>query len=343
MRQSFVTHWATHDYPVWSVRRLTYGRPVTRPTFPRSIVEFQRRFPDEAACRAYLFESRWPDGYHCPRCGSEEVGGEHRRHLWQCKGCGYQTSVTAGTVMHKTRTPLTLWFWAAYLLTTHTPGISAVQLQRQLGISRYETAWLILQKLRRAMVAPERKPLRGEVEVDETLVGGHHEGRRGGRQRDGTKTLVGVIVEVRGEGSGRLRLKVLADAGQKTLTPWVKASVEPGAIVHTDGWDGYGKLAGAGFDHRPLLQRRDHPDAQKLLPRAHRAVSNLKTWLQGTHRGVSPEHLQSYLDEFVFRHNRRRTPMAAFQTLLGLGAQRGPTTYRQITDRAADSLAEQTG
>jgi hypothetical protein len=96
-------------------------------------------------------------------------------------------------------------------------------------------------------------------------------------------------------------------------------------------------------DHRPLLQRRDHPDAQKLLPRAHRVVSNLKTWLQGTHRGVSPEHLQSYLDEFVFRHNRRRTPMAAFQTLLGLGTQRGPTTYRQIADRAADSLAEQTG
>jgi len=315
---------------------------VARPSFPRSIVDFQRRFADDAACRAYLFESRWPDGYRCPSCGGAEAGTEHRRHLWQCKRCGHQSSVTAGTVMHKTRMPLSLWFWAAYLVATHTPGISAVQLQRQLGISRYETAWLMLQKLRRAMVAPEREPLKQEVEVDETLVGGRHEGRRGGRQRDG-KALVGVAVEVRGPGSGRLRLHVLPDASRDTITPWVKALVAPGAIVHTDGWEGYGKLAGAGYEHRPRLQRRDHPEAQKLLPRAHRATSNLKTWLQGTHRGVSPEHLQVYLDEFVFRHNRRRTPMAAFQTLLGLGAVHEPTTYRQITQRAQVQPAEQTG
>jgi len=305
-----------------------------RPSFPRSIVEFQRRFPNDDACRAYLFASRWPHGFRCSRCGQGEVGVEHRRHLWQCKRCGHQSSVTAGTVMHKTRTPLSLWFWAAYLVATHTPGISAVQLQRQLAISRYETAWLMLQKLRRAMVAPEREPLKGEVEIDETLVGGRHEGRRGGRQRDG-KALVGVAVEVRGSGSGRLRLQVLSDASQDTLTPWVKVSVERGAIVHTDGWDGYGKLASSGFDHRLRLQRRRHPDERKLLPRAHRAASNLKTWLQGTHRGVSPEHLQVYLDEFVFRHNRRRVPMAAFQTLLGLSASYRPTTYHQITHRAA--------
>ena len=186
-------------------------------------------------------------------------------------------------------------------MSTHTPGISAVQLQRQLGISRYETAWLILQKLRRAMVAPEREPLKGEVEVDETLVGGRREGLRGSRQREGGKALVGVIVEVRGAGSGRLRLTALPDASRRTLTPWVAASVEPGATVHTDGWNGYGKLGGAGFDHRPILQLRGHADERKLLPRAHRAASNLKTWLQGTHRGVSPDHLQVYLDEFV-RH-----------------------------------------
>jgi transposase-like protein len=310
-----------------------------RPDFPRSIVDFQERFPDDAACLEYLAASRWPEGFRCPGCGGRRAWVLDRRHLWECADCHLQTSVTAGTVMHRTRTPLRLWFWAAYLVATHTPGISAMQLQRQLGISRYETAWLILQKLRRAMVAPERRPLEGEVEVDETLVGGHHEGRRGGRQRDGTKTLVGVIVEVRGEGSGRLRLKVLSDAGQKTLTPWVRESVEPGAIIHTDGWAGYGKLASAGFDHRPRLQRRDHPDAQKLLPRAHRAVSNLKTWLQGTHRGVSPEHLPVYLDEFVFRHNRRRTPMAAFQTLLGLGALHAPSTYREIAGHADQAAA----
>jgi transposase-like protein len=310
-----------------------------RPDFPRSIVDFQERFPDDAACLEYLAASRWPEGFRCPGCGGRRAWVLDRRHLWECADCHLQTSVTAGTVMHRTRTPLRLWFWAAYLVATHTPGISAVQLQRQLGISRYETAWLMLQKLRRAMVAPEREPLRGEVEIDETLVGGYHEGRRGGRQRDGTKTLVGVIVEVRGEGSGRLRLKVLPDAGQKTLTSWVEASVDPGAIIHTDGWTGYGKLASAGFDHRPRPQRRDHPDAQKLLPRAHRAVSNLKTWLQGTHRGVSPEHLPVYLDEFVFRHNRRRTPMAAFQTLLGLGALHAPSTYREIAEHADQEAA----
>jgi transposase-like protein len=305
---------------------------VGRPDFPRSIVDFQERFPDDAACLEYLAALRWPEGFRCPACGSERAWVLERRHLWECSDCHHQASVTAETVMHGTRTPLRLWFWAAYLVATHTPGISAVQLQRQLGISRYETAWLILHKLRRAMIAPEREPLRGEVEVDETLVGGRHEGRRGGRQRDG-KALVGIIVEVRGKGSGRLRLQVLPDASRATLTPWVSALVVPGAIVHTDGWNGCDKLAGVGYDHRPRLGRRDHPDAQKLLPRAHRAAANLKTWLQGTHRGVSPEHLQVYLDEFVFRHNRRRTPMAAFQTLLGLGALHEPTTYREITRR----------
>jgi len=193
-----------------------------------------------------------------------EPGAEHRRHLWQCKRCGYQASVTAGTVMHKTRTSLTLWFWAAYLVATHTPGISAMQLQRQLGISRYETAWLILQKLRRAMVAPERETLSGEVEVDETLVGTRREGRHIAR-RHGEKALVGVIVEVRGRGCGRLRLEVLPDASQRTLTEQISAHVAPGSVVHSDGWPGYAKLASAGYDHRPRLQRRDHPDAQKLL------------------------------------------------------------------------------
>src|ERR1035437_5493406 len=189
------------------------------------------------------------------------------------------------------------------------------------------------------MVAPEREALSGEVEVDETLVGGRRAGGHVAR-RHSEKALVGVIVEVRGPGSGRLRLEVLPDASQRPLTELINAHVASGSIVHSDGWPGYAKLTDAGYDHRPRLQRRDHPDAQKLLPRAHRAASNLKTWLHGTHRGVSPEHLQVYLDEFVFRHSRRRTPMAAFQTLLGLGATHQPTTYRQITRRTP---TEQTG
>jgi transposase-like protein len=245
--------------------------------------------------------------------------------------------------MHKTRLPLTLWFWAAYLVATHGPGISALQLQRQLGISRYETAWMLLHKLRRSMVAPERAPLTGEVEVDEGLLGGRDTDLRGGRQRDG-KPLVAVAVEVRGKGSGRLRLQLLPDASAASLTPFVASSVVAGAIVHTDGWAGYSGLPAAGFEHQPHKQRARFPDRGWVLPRAHRALSNLKTWLQGTHHGVSPKHLHVYLDEFVYRHNRRRTPLAGFQTLLGLGAAHAPTTYREITGRDQQrSVTEQTG
>jgi transposase-like protein len=237
--------------------------------------------------------------------------------------------------MHGTRTALRVWFWAAYLVATHHPGISAKQLQRQLGLSRYETAWLILQKLRRAMIAPEREPLKGEVEVDEFFVGGLEEGLKGGRQR-GKKALVGVAVEIRGRGSGRLRLAVISDASGPSLQNFVRDTTAAGAIVHTDGWRSYNGLAKLGYDHRPHSQRAA-PPGEQLLPRAHRAVSNFKAWMHGTHRDVSRQHLPVYLDEYVFRHNRRSTPMAAFQTLLGLTGRHGPTTYREITthDRAA--------
>jgi transposase-like protein len=237
--------------------------------------------------------------------------------------------------MHKTRTPLRTWFWAAYLVATHHPGISAKQLQRQLGLSRYETAWLILQKLRRAMVAPERKPLGDEVEVDEFFLGGLEEGRKGGRER-GKKVLVGVAVEVSGRGSGRLRLQVLDDASADSLHGFVKATTTAGAIVHTDGWQGYAGLTKLGYEHRPRSQRAANPGEQ-LLPRAHRAVSNLKAWMHGTHRDVSDEHLPVYLDEYVFRHNRRHTPMAAFQTLLGLAGRHPPTTYRQLATHTSQA------
>jgi transposase-like protein len=235
--------------------------------------------------------------------------------------------------MHGTRTPLRAWFWAAYLVATHHPGISAKQLQRQLGLARYETAWLILQKLRSAMVAPERSPLRHEVEIDEFFVGGHEEGLKGGRQR-GKKALCGVAIEVRGQGSGRLRLAVLPDAAAPSLLAFTQATTAPGATVHTDGLQSYRVLSKHGYDHRRRPQASATPGEQ-LLPRAHRAISNLKAWMDGTHRGVSDQHLPVYLDEYVFRHNRRVTPMAAFQTLLGLSALHEPTTYAQITRRTA--------
>jgi len=292
-------------------------------------MEFQDRFATEAGCLDYLAASRWPEGFACPACGGQRAWVLERRHLWECSACSVQTSVTAGTVMHRTHTALRTWFWAAYLVATHHPGISAKQLQRQLGLSRYETAWLILQKLRRAMVAPERSPLTGEVEIDEFWLGGYEEGLKGSRQH-GKKALVGAAIEVRGAGSGRLRLQVLANSRAKTLEAFTNATTAPGAIVHTDGLNSYAGLAKLGYQHRPRKQTGATP-ADQLLPRAHRAISNLKAWMHGTHRGVSKEHLPVYLDEFVFRHNRRGTPMAAFQTLLGLGAIHDPTTYDQIT------------
>jgi hypothetical protein len=298
-----------------------------------TIMEFQERFATEGACREYLFACRWPEGFRCRRCGFGEAGVMHARRVWQCKRCGGQTSVTAGTVMHNTQTPLRLWFWAAFLVATHHPGVSAVQLQRQLGIGRHERAWMMLHKLRRAMVAPEREALKREVEVDEFFLGGYQQGLKGGRAR-GKKVLCGVAVEVRGQGSGRLRLTVLENASGGSLEALVKGTTESGAVVHTDGWPGYNGLTALGFEHSPMVQSSEAGE-EPYLPRAHRAISNLKAWLYGTHRRASHGHLQAYLDEFVFRHNRRGNPHAAFQTLLGLGARHEPVSYRQIIDQAA--------
>lgn len=271
----------------------------------------------------------------CPRCQGRIPWRVAGRGVWECAACRYQVSVTAGTVLHKTHTALHLWFWAAYLTTTATPGISAMQLQRQLGLTRYQTAWTILHKLRRAMVNPDRSLLTGEVEVDECQVGGRETGRRGGRSLIAKAALVAVAVKVRGNGSGRVRMCVIPNASGDTLCGFVADNVAPGAIVHTDGWMGYTALTKNGYDHRKRSQRaaRKIGDTDPVLPRVHRAISNFKTWLRGTHRSVSNEHLDVHMNEFTFRYNRRNTPMAAFQTLLGLGAHQAPTTYRQIADQ----------
>ena len=302
---------------------------MPRPDFPRSLAEFQARYSTEDACRQYLVESRWPDGYRCPRCGHPEAYAVARRALLQCTSCRHQVSVTAGSVMHRTRMPLQHWFWAAYLVTTHTPGFSALQLQRQLGLKRYETAWAMLQKLRRAMIRPERDRISGTVEVDESYVGGVEVGRGGGRKRHSSKAIVVAAVEVRGRGSGRTRLAVVPDVSGRSLAGFIETSVAPGSIVLTDGWQGYASLKKRGYDHRPTTQGAGR-NAESLFPRVHRVFTHLKTWLWGTHRGVSNKHLPHYLNEFVFRYNRRRTPMAAFQSLLGLAGQHDPTTYKML-------------
>jgi transposase-like protein len=243
-------------------------------------------------------------------------------------------SVTAGTVLHNSKTALTTWFWAAYLMTTDKRGLSALLLQRHLGIKRYETAWMILHKLRRAMVNRSREPLRGDVELDDTWVGGTQAGLRGSRQLRGRKAaLVLVGVEKRGHSSGRVRMEVIPDFKALTLQDFVKRNVEPGSTIYTDGLKSYGGLVDIGYGHvaRPQpIRTRLRQGEKSVVPLADRAIGNLQNWLVGTYHGVSGAQLPAYLDEFVFRHNRWRTPQAAFQTLLGLGTSQGPTTYKQI-------------
>ncbi len=253
---------------------------------------------------------------------------------WQCAGCRHQVSLTAGTVLHRTKIPLTQWFWAAYLMTMDKRGVSALLLQRQLGLSCYETAWMLLHKLRRAMVSVAREPLYGEVEVDDTWIGGEQAGLRGSRQLKGRRAaLVLVAVERRGRGSGRVRMRVIPDFKSNTIIAFLHENVSPGSTIYTDGLKSFSGLMEAGFKHiartQPLRSAL-RKGAKSAVPLADRAIGNLQQWLIGTYHGVSKPQLQVYLDEFVFRHNRRKTPAAAFQTLLGLGTGRESTQYEQI-------------
>ncbi len=257
-----------------------------------------------------------------------------KQRRWQCAACRHQVSLTSGTIFHNTKIPLTLWFWAAYLMTTDRRGISALFLQRQLGLRRYETAWMMLHKLRRAMVNMAHERLHGEVEIDETWIGGSQAGLRGSRQLRGRRAaLVLVAVEKRGRTSGRIRMAVIPDFRTATLNAFIQQNVTPGSTIYTDGLKTFTGLKESGFKHVPCTQplRTDlRKGAKSVVPLADRAIGNLQQWLIGTHHGVSRAQLQVYLDEFVFRHNRRKQPMAAFQTLLGLGTGRVPTPYGRI-------------
>jgi transposase-like protein len=291
---------------------------MARPDYPKTIFEFQTWFPDEEACLKFLIQSRWPNGFICPRCGHNEYYWKEGRKLLQCKRCEYQASPTAGTVMHRSRMPLTMWFQAAYLVTTHTPGMSALQFQRQMGLKNYETAFTMFHKLRAGMVRQDRDRLSGLVEVDETYIGGKKEGSPG-RGAEG-KVIVAGAVDIRRKSANRVRLKVIPNVTGEALLGFVKDNIEEGATVETDDWRGYSRLNTAGYEHI----------TSEELIHLHRVFSNLKTWLLGTHHGVSPQHLQAYLNEYTFRFNRRKTPMAAFQTALGMTKERLGPTYKGL-------------
>lgn len=298
--------------------------------FPRSLLEFQRGFPDDAACAAYLTAARWPDGFVCPACGSLK-GWALTTKAWthECAACRRQTSVTAGTVLHGSKLPLTVWFWAAYLMATHSNGISALQLQKQLGLGSYKSAWLLCAKLRRALVAPGREPLAGLVEVDETEIPCRAKDDpptgAGGRSGQG-KLLIAGAVEVRPGGPARIRLAAIEDFSARSLHAFLATDLAPGATAKTDGWSGYPGAPGVAHEPHVIGPMAAHV----VLPWVHRVFANLKTWALGVYHGLRRPHLQAYLDEFVFRFNRRRTRHAAFRTLLGVSLALKPATYNML-------------
>lgn len=307
--------------------RWKHDRPLSR-------AAFEARFPDDAACAAQLFARRWPAGFACPACGGAkgwELTG--KRFTWECACCGKQTSVTAGTVMHRSHLPLRTWFTAAHIVTSHSNGISALQLQAQLGLGSYKTAWLLLHKLRRAMVDPDRSLLEDVVEVDETEIPLRRKDDppAGGQGRSPVgKMLVAGAVELSAEGHPRrIRLAPIRDFSAASLRPFVAGAAAPGARLVTDGWSGY-------------LGLPDHAHAPKVIGKmaahvvrrwSHRVFANLKRWGLGVFHGLRRPHLQRYLDEFVFRWNRRRHTAPAFDTLLGIGARLMPATFRDFVEQ----------
>ncbi len=303
--------------------------------YPRSAGEFQAWFRTDADCLDYLEWLRWPDGFTCPHCG--HAGGWRLGDArFECAGCGSRTSVTAGTIFDRTRTPLTVWFTACWLFATQKDGVSALSLQRALEIGSYQTAWAMLGRLRSVLVRQGRDRLAGTVEVDETYLGGEEPGLRGGRAK-GKKVLTGIAVEVKQpKGIGRCRMALLADGSAASLHPFVTSHVEPGATVITDAWMGYHGLAGLGYAHERRSQRAARArgdDPGELLPAVHRVASLAKRWILGTHQGsVDDAHLASYLNEFVFRFNRRRSRSRGmvFFRVLELATGHGPVRYRDL-------------
>lgn len=269
--------------------------------FPNTPLELANCFGTEESCREYLYKIRWRNGFICPHCG-------HKRYWirengqYQCKDCRYRVSVTAGTIFQDTRIPLRIWFQATWQVVSQKHGISALGLQKILGLKRYETTWNMLHRLRTAMVRPDRDRLMGPVQVDESYIGGHHPRKRG---RGGAeKTLVLVAVEDKDGHPIRIRLHKIKDASGEILIPAIKISVQPGSEVRTDGWNGYTGLSQSGYVHAVI--RKTAEAGKNLLPLANLVTSLLKRWLMGTHQGKpASSHLDYYLDEFTFRFNRR--------------------------------------
>jgi transposase-like protein len=298
---------------------------------PASMFEFEERFATEQACVAYLRQRRWPAGFVCPRCGGRKAWQLRTRPLDECAGCGHQVSLTAGTAFAGTRKPLRLWFRVIAELLFSKRGCSALELTRRFPIS-YETAWTWLHKLRSCMDRSGGDPLSGSVEVDETYLGGIDDGEHRGRSLAGKKLLVAGAAECRGEAIGRIRLRHLLMATSETLCGFIAGNIIEGSSVRTDGFRQYSRVSNLGYQHVRIVVGNPKK-ASKLFPRIHRVFSLLDRWLLGTlHGSIRRQHLQRYLDEFVFRFNRRsaKTRTLLFERLIGATFRSVPT-YLQLT------------
>ena len=308
---------------------LDHSRPVGGTDYPRTYQEFRAWFPDDVACREYLGKLRWPDGFTCPECG---VGGGWRtgKGLWMCAGCGRKTSATAGTIFHRSHTPLSTWFAAIWFVTSQKNGVSAQGLKDALGFGSYETAWAWLHKLRRAMVRPERDLLSGLVELDQSFLGGRSAGKRG---PSSDKLPITIAVERTNRGKlGRLRLELADRPGGLDIIDFAQDVIAPGATIHTDGARMFTRFTDLGYIHQ-ATPGNTADDLDLVMPGPHLISSLLKRWTAGTlHYRISPQHLPYYLDEFTFRFNRRtsRARGLLFYRLLEQAVDTDPHPLKEI-------------
>lgn len=297
--------------------------------YPANQMEFEEMFKTEQDCIDYLASLRWPDGFECPQCGSIRFWKKNKGR-YECRDCHKETTVTNNTMFHKTTKPLLIWFRAIWWMVAQKNGVSAKGLQKILGLGSYQTAWTWLHKFRRLMVLNGRSKLRGTVEVDEVLVGGKTQGKRG-RGAEG-KSLVAVAVEVKGRKTGRVRLEKIADASGKSLKSFIERNIELSSIIITDGWPSYSELKKMGYTHK-IQKSVVKEEGEEILPHVHRIASLLKRWLLGTHQSyLNKNKLGYYLDEYVFRYNRRTSNSRGllFMRLLEQAVVAEPVTYYKI-------------
>lgn len=314
--------------------------PEAGKDYPRNWNEFLQWFSSDEACAAYLEGLRWPGGFVCPACGVAEPPYRSSRVRLMCRSCGRQSTVTSGTIFDKTRTPLRVWLAAAWYITNQKQGVSALGLQRVLGLGSYATAWTMLHRFRRAMVRPERERLSGVVEVDETylaITDREEPVSPEGRKNKTTKVLVAIAVEMlQPKGFGRIRLRRLEDDSQEQVVPFVRDYIEPGALVCTDGSAAYRSLKALGYEHQRIVMLGAETPAHVSMVGVHRVAALVKRWILGTHHGsVQPSHLDAYLDEFVFRFNRRSSGFRGllFYRLLEQAVVTEPVTYANVVKR----------